>query len=134
MTTIVSDKVKVAKPAQEVFEYLMDMNNILPLLPEEKVENWKGETDSCSFSIKGLAGIGMKRENAEEFSKISIVSHGKNPFDFTLDIFFESINETETEAFLEFNANMNMMLEMMAKTPLTNLFNMMANNLATRLA
>lgn len=133
MTHIESEKVTVSSPVSKVYSYLLDMNNILPLLPEEKVENWKGEIESCSFTIKGLAGIGMKRESSEENKKITIISHGKNPFDFTLNIHFENISETETIAHIEFDANMNMMIEMMAKGPLTNLFNIMANNLKKQL-
>ncbi len=131
MTHIESDKVTINSSSVMVFEFLQDMNNILPLLPEEKVENWKGEKETCSFTIKGLAGIGMKQESVEENSKINIVSHGKNPFDFELTIFLKSLGK-KTEAHLEFDANMNMMIEMMAKGPLTNLFNIMANKLQAK--
>ncbi len=129
MTHIESEKVEINGSSVDLFNYLLDMNNILPLLPEEKVENWKGETESCSFTIKGLAGIGMKRKSKEEHSKITFVSHGKNPFDFTLSVLFNKVDENKTESHIEFDANMNMMVEMMAKTPLTNLFNIMAQNL-----
>lgn len=126
MTHIESNKVEVKTNSKEVFDFVLDMNNILELLPQEKVENWKGEKDNCSFTIKGLAGIGMKIESSKEPNKITIVSHGKNPFDFTLNLYIKELADIESEAHLEFDANMNMMIEMMAKGPLTNLFNIMA--------
>ena len=129
MTHIESDKVTIKTTPKEAFDFVLNMNNILELLPQEKVENWKGGEDSCSFTIKGLAGIGMKRESSEEPVKITIVSHGKNPFDFTMNVLIRELTENESEAFLEFDDNMNMMIEMMAKGPLTNLFNIMVNKL-----
>jgi len=126
MTHIESDKVAIKTNSKQVFDFVFNMNNIIELLPQEKVENWKGEEDNCSFTIKGLAGIGMKRDSTEEPAKITIISHGKNPFDFTMNLHIKECSENESEAYLDFDANMNAMIEMMAKGPLTNLFNIMA--------
>ncbi len=126
MTHIESDKVAIKTNSKQVFDFVFDMNNIIELLPQEKVENWKGEEDNCSFSIKGLSRIGMKRYSTEEPTKITIISHGKNPFDFTMNLHIKECSENESEACLDFDANMNAMIEMMVKGPLTNLFNIMA--------
>jgi hypothetical protein len=129
MTHIESDKVAIKTNPKQVFDFVFNMNNIIELLPQEKVENWKGEEDKCSFTIKGLSGIGMKRDSTEEPTKIAIISHGKNPFDFTMNLHIKECSENESEAYLDFDANMNAMIEMMAKGPLTNLFNIMAGKL-----
>ena len=129
MTHIESNKVAINTNPKQIFDFVLNMNNIIELLPQEKVENWKGEEDNCSFTIKGLSGIGMKIDSSEEPTKIAIVSYGKNPFDFTMNLHIKEIFENKSEAYLDFDANMNMMIEMMAKGPLTNLFNIMAEKL-----
>lgn len=129
MTTISSKRVQVKANSKDVCTFLSDMNNIKELLPSEKVENWESDIDTCSFTIKGLAGIGMKKVDSDDTGLVKIASHGKNPFEFTIDIRVDSTDDSSSEAQLEFNGKLNMMLEMMAKTPLTNLFNIMADKL-----
>ena len=53
MTRIESDKVEVAKSAEEVFNFLSDFNNFSKLMPEQ-VTDWVSDTDTCSFNIKGM--------------------------------------------------------------------------------
>lgn len=129
MTHIESNKVAIKTSPKQVFDFVFNMNNIIELLPQDKVQNWKGEEDKCFFTIKGLAGIGMKRDSSKETTRIAIISHGKNPFDFTMNLHIKECSENESEAYLDFDANMNAMIEMMAKGPLTNLFNIMAGKL-----
>jgi carbon monoxide dehydrogenase subunit G len=100
-------------------------------MPEGKIENWKSDNDTCSFTVKGLAGIGMKKESSESGKNVHITSHGKNPFDFTLDIDFKD-NGDSCNTQLTFDGNMNFMIQTMASGPLTNLFNIMADNLVKK--
>lgn len=128
MAKISGKKVIVNAQAKEVFTFLANLNNLEKLMPEGKIENWNSTEETCSFGIKGLAKIGMKVDSLNEPSNVHIVSHGSNPFDFTLDV---HINESgdQTEAQLVFDGNMNPFMKMMAEKPLTNFFNMLADKL-----
>jgi hypothetical protein len=124
---IESIHITLTKSKEEVFNELADLNNLYNIMPQDKIENWQSDTDSCSFSIKGLASIGMKVKNRSEFELIEIVSEGKNPFPFTLSIhILEKIDSTET--YFTFVAEVNSFIKMMAEKPLTNFFNMLAEN------
>ncbi|MFA8450628.1 MAG: hypothetical protein ACEPOW_08035 [Bacteroidales bacterium] len=128
MTKLTSEKHTVNKSAEHVFQFLCDFNHFEPLMPD-KVVDWKSDTESCSFNIQGMAAIGMKFVNKTANSRIEIESSGKNPFDFTL---FVNINEKTAESCeveMEMNADMNPMLAMMAKRPLSNLLKMMVEKL-----
>ena len=59
MTRLESDKVTVNKAAQEVYNFLSDFNNFGHLMPEQ-IADWKSTADECSFTIKGMASLGMK--------------------------------------------------------------------------
>src|SRR6185295_18090939 len=117
MTRLESDQVTVNKPAQQVFDFLSDFNNYQRLMPEQ-VTDWKSTSDECSFTIKGMASLGMKMKEKIPHSKIVIEKNGKAPFDFFL-ICEIADKQSQCEAQLFFDADLNPMLKMMASKPLT---------------
>ncbi|MGY8952765.1 MAG: hypothetical protein ACKVJP_05315 [Flavobacteriales bacterium] len=131
MAEIKSDSVKIEATASSIQSFLNDANNIEQLMPEDKITKWQSDNNTCSFNIKGLAGIGMKREESSIANQVHFVSHGKNPFDFNLDI---NITEdgNSCSAQIVFDGNMNFMIMTIAKTPLTNLFNNMSETLVKK--
>ncbi|MBD79858.1 MAG: hypothetical protein CL840_13165 [Crocinitomicaceae bacterium] len=131
MAEIKSDEFKVQAGANQVQEFLSDMNNLKELMASDKIQNWESDTDTCSFTIKGLSGIGMRRDNVVPGEQINIVSHGKNPFDFTLNIDLNDEGESSSVQ-LTFDGNMNFMIQTMASGPLKNLFNMMGEQLVKK--
>jgi len=133
MATFSSKTVAVNAPASDIFTFLSDLNNLQKLMPEDKIDQWQSDAESCSFQIKGLAKIGMKLHSTDEHKNIHIVSNGKNPFDFTLDIHLNDKGST-TDSQLIFDGNMNAFMKMMAEKPLTNFFNLLADNLQTQFA
>ncbi len=53
---------KIVNNSQEnIFAFLSDMNNFEQLLPLDKIENWNSTTEECTFRIKGMADIGLKK-------------------------------------------------------------------------
>ena len=128
MSKIESDKVQVSKSSEEVFTFLSDFNNFEKLMPEQ-VSDWKADKESCSFNIKGLASIGMRIVEKKPNNYIKIVSDGKVPFNFTLNVYLNEIDKTKTEGQLIFESDMNPFMKMMAEKPLKNFFNMLAGKL-----
>jgi carbon monoxide dehydrogenase subunit G len=127
MTRIESDKVVVNKTMTEVYAFLSDFNNYERLMPEQ-VTDWTSTADECSFTIKGMATLGMKMKEKIPHSKIVIEKNGKAPFDFFLTAVLSGEN-ANCEAQLFFDADLNPMLKMMAVRPLTNFLNMIASRL-----
>ena len=54
MTKIESKEVEIAKPAQELYTFLQDMNNFQQLLPQDRISEWKSDGTSCSFKASGF--------------------------------------------------------------------------------
>lgn len=131
MAEIKSDLFKIETNASSIHSFLSDTNNIEQLMPDDKIHKWQSDGETMSFSIKGLAGIGMKREESTDSNRVHFVSHGKNPFDFNLDIII-SDEGNSCAAQIVFEGNMNFMILTMAKTPLTNLFNNMGEKLVSQ--
>lgn len=130
MTTITSDKVKVNRSAEEIFRFLLDMNNFQQLLPQDKISEFTSSEEHCSFKVQGAITIPLHRVEQTEYSHIHIRSGEKAPFPFTLDVKILVIDESNCEGHLVFNGEMNAFLRMMAERPLSNLFNFIAKRVA----
>jgi hypothetical protein len=128
LTKIESEKVEIGNAAENIFNYLSDFNNFEKLMPSQ-VTNWTSTTDECSFTINGMATIGMKIIEKAPFSKISIISNGKVPFEFKLFVLITEKDASSCVGQLTFESDMNPMIKMMVEKPLGNFFNMLAQKM-----
>ena len=128
MTKFESKKVFVNKTCEEVYEFLADFNNFEKLLPS-KVTNWESTLDSCSFKVEGIGKLSMRIDSKKPGRFINIVSDGDNPVDYTLDCFFYKYEKDKCEVVLEFNAELNSFMKMVASRPLQNFVDMLADKL-----
>ncbi len=127
MTRIESDKRKIDKSSEIIFNFLSDFNNFETIMPD-KVVDWKSDNESCSFTISGLASLGMRITEKTPNTFIKIVDEGKVPFkfDFLVNI---TDNGNSSEVQLIFDADLNTMLKMVAVKPLRNFLNMLLDEL-----
>ncbi len=128
-TKIESNHITIEKSPQFVFDFVNDFNNVQQLLPQDKISDWRSDFDSCSFKIQNAAIIPLVKDSVDEPNTINIVSGEKTPFPFTLVISFKEIESDKTEAYLNFDGEINAFLKVMVVKPLTNLFNHMADEL-----
>ena len=115
---------------ETVFEFLSDFNNFEQLMPEQ-VTNWKSDTESCTFTIQGMTTITMRFARKEPFHTIEVKPEGKTPIKFNLLLkLFESEDDSKkTTGIVEIDADLNPMMAMIARKPLENLVNVMADRL-----
>ncbi len=128
MTSIESEKVEINHPTEKVFNWLSNFNNYQKLMPAQ-VSGFASTENDCSFTISGMATIGMKILDKTPNSHIRIGSNGKVPFDFILHVRLNSVSADKTTSRLVFEAELNPMLKMMLEKPLTNFFNLLAEKM-----
>lgn len=128
MTTFNSEQVNIARNNRLIFDFLSDFNNFESLMPPQ-VSDWSSDSEHCSFNIQNMATLGMRYESKTPFNRIKIVSEGKSPFNFDLQCFLEPSENDSTNVELQLNAELNMMLKMMASKPLANFINILARQL-----
>ena len=128
LTKIESEKVEISNSTENIFNYLSDFNNFQKLMPSQ-VTNWTSTTEECSFTINGMATIGMKIIDKTPFSKITITSNGKVPFEFKLFVLLTEKDANNCVGQLTFESDMNPMIKMMVEKPLGNFFNMLAQKM-----
>lgn len=110
---------------KELFEYIGDMNNMPPILPEQVVDI-KADNDNLAFTIQGMGSVALRVKEREPNKLIQLVPEGKVPFQFVLNVHIRN-NEQQTECCFEIDASLNPLMQMMASRPLQNLVNMMAD-------
>ncbi len=129
-TSIQSNTVIINASQEDIFNFLIDFNNIKDLLPQDKISDWKATKDDCSFKIQNAATIPLVKDTVEAYGKINIRSGEKTPFPFTLEVFINPLDGGKgSESYLKFDGEINAFLKMMVVKPLTNLFDYMADRL-----
>ena len=131
MTHIESKSVKLAAEPAKVYAYLSDLRNFKELLPQDKISDWRGEEDNCSFKVQGGYKIGLQWDSGVEYSKIVLSSTSVSPFPFKLNISLEA-DGTGTNAQQICDADINPFLKMMVEKPLKNLFDYIADRLVKK--
>lgn len=125
MTRIESNKETIRQTAAEVFNFLSDFNNIGRLMPEQ-VEGFIVEGDTCKFTIKGMASLGLKYESRTPNTEVVMAKHEKAPFDLKLICKIEDKGDY-SDLQLFFDADLNPFLKMMAEKPLANFLNLLVS-------
>lgn len=126
MTTFESNEFEVRAESASVADFLSAPSNLIEILPEDRIDDWSSDGDTCSFKIKGLAGIKLKLGPGSA-NEVVYDSVG-GPFDFQLKVALNPI-ETKTMVVAKFDADVASMMAMMLKTPLTNFLNSLGTTL-----
>jgi hypothetical protein len=128
LTKIESEVVDIENSSENIYNYLSDFRNFEKLMPSQ-VTNWKATEDECSFTLNGMASIGMKIVEKAPFKKITINSNGKVPFEFQLFVLITEKAPASCIGQLVFESDLNPMLKMMVVKPLGNFFNLLAQRM-----
>lgn len=116
-----TDKVNVTASQSEVFAFLTDLNNYEKLMPSS-ISNWESTKETCSFKISGMANIGLALKQATPESRIDLKSYGDVMFPYEMSITLNKISDTETEAQLAFEGDVNPFMKVMVEKPIKEFF------------
>lgn len=123
-----STKVQVKATPEKIIAFLQDANNIIHLLPQDKISDYQSTNEECSFKVQGGVVITLIEDGVEGNEKLFLKSGAKSPFPFRLTVHLTAIDEG-TEGYIHFDGEVNMFLKMMVEGPLTTLFNYMSSKL-----
>ena len=126
---IQSQYVDNSKSEQEFYAVVSDMRNIPALLPEQAI-NVKADEDNLSFTVQGMGSIALRVIQRVSYSLVQLAPVGKTPFPFVLSIKIAGLGNN-CRVMYEIDAELNPLMSMMAKRPLQNLVDMMAEKTVT---
>ena len=127
MTTFKSPEVIINRSAEDFFNKIGNLNNLKEIMPSS-IEEFESTENTCSFKMKGMPSLNLELGEKTPFSKISLIAKDSQ-VPFSLDCIITEKGE-KCQAILEINAELNMMMEMMVKKPLTEFLNVLASKMA----
>lgn len=125
MTTFESRIGKIQSSQEKVFNFLSDFNNFKQFIPGDKVNDWKSDTDSCSFKVSGIGEVGLEIIEKNPFELIKITGNGMASVEFFLWIQLKEPIDNDTRVKLTMKAELNPMMKMVASKPLKNFLELM---------
>lgn len=123
------NKTRFSKNQQEAFDFLSDMENYRELMPED-TKSFDVHDSGKGFAVQigSLPKVGMKLKESNEPNRLVFESPSPN-FEYYLTIHIDPVDDESSDVSLDFEGKFNMMIEMMAKGPLTNFINTIAEKL-----
>lgn len=115
-----------------VAHFFKNLRNFKIIMPEQ-VENWESDENNCSFFIKNLGNLGMKKGSFDVPNRFIFNSNDSSRVSFVMNFYLNPYEKVGYEGYFEICAEMNPMIEMMAKRPLTNFVNILTTNFQTYL-
>ena len=81
--------------------FLKDANNLIHLLPQDKISDFKSTDTECSFKVQGGVIISLIQDGQEGNEKLFLKSGSGSPFPFKLTINLVAVDEN-TEGYIHF--------------------------------
>ena len=129
MTTFSGPEVLIENlSSEQLYNKLSDLNNLKEIMPSS-IQDFKADTNKCSFKMKGMPELNLSLSEKSPFSKISL-SATESPVSFSF-VFHITENGGKCQARLEVNAELNMMMKMMVEKPITNFLNVLSEKMRT---
>lgn len=123
-----SKKVTVQKSADELCDFLSNVENFQSIMPENTSKFEILDKNSFVFALKGMPDIALELREVQKPNKVVLgAKSDKIPFTLTGDITEISDNESAIE--LLFDGQINAMMAMMVKSPLSKFLDTLATNL-----
>lgn len=123
-----SNEVTVNASPEIIREFLMNMENIIHLLPKDKISDFKADANQCSFKVQGGVTISLIQDGHKSNDEVYMKSGAGSPFPFKLAVHLNAIDNS-TSGYIHFDGEVNMFLKMMVEKPLSALFNYMSEQL-----
>ena len=123
-----SPRVSIEKSSQIVFNFLTDVKNFKPLMPEDTSKFELINDETFLFALSGMPEIVLKKKSLESPKTIVLGAAG-GKIDFSLTAIIVSISENKSEVQLKFEGDFNAMMAMMIKRPITKFIETLALNI-----
>lgn len=114
----------IHRPAIELYARLTDLKSFGSSLPPQ-VTHFKVEGDTCSFTIQGMADISLHISRKDP-DHITYSSLSQKPFPFHLHFLLSEEDEQTCWLTVVFEGDLNPMLALMARGPLQNFVDIVA--------
>jgi hypothetical protein len=128
--TLSGEQLTTVSSVKDLYLFLSDFGNFKSILPEDKVENFTHNQDSCSFNIKGITPMSIRLAEKKPYEMLFFSSEGLSKFNFKLKVNFSGAPEQTGLCAVEMQGDLNPFILKMAEKSLQALVNSMTQKLA----
>jgi carbon monoxide dehydrogenase subunit G len=121
---------KIANSDERIYTFLTDFNNFKNFIPADKLQGWHADENSCRFTINPIGETGVKIMEKEPYKLIKLTGIEENKFNFMFWVQLKQVEENDTRIKLTLEADINPMMQMMAKKPLQEFLDKLVDQLA----
>lgn len=120
---------KTTATDEQIYNFLTNFDNIKELVPQDKVKDWHSDENSCTFTVDpiGKTGFQIIEKEPHKLIKLTSADHTQHKFQFWIQL--KALSEEETAIKLTMDADINPMMAMMAKGPLKNFLDTLADKM-----
>lgn len=129
MSRIVSRIGKVNFPDEKIFSFISKFSNFTKLIPYERVESWKADEDTCSFSIAGIGKAGLRIIEREPHKLVKIKADEKTPIGLTMWVQLKRMAENDTRVKITLDPAINQIMMTMFKKHLQDFVDELVNQM-----
>ena len=133
MLTLKSKTISTNKSTTDVFNYLSELSNFKDLMPAN-VQSFQVENNHVILDIQGIGKLEFAVVESESPHKIIMMPQNRVPFKFDIHWNIQSINDDQSQIQAIINADLNMMMRMMAEKPLNDFINTQIHKLSEQLS
>jgi carbon monoxide dehydrogenase subunit G len=108
----------IAYSDERIYTFLTNFENFKQLIPADKIRNWQADENSCRFSIDYVGDTGVKVVEKVPFKLIKLSNLDSDKYNFIFWVQLKPKSENETYIKCTMEADLNPMLQMIAKKPL----------------
>ena len=123
-----SPKITLSKSAENVFNFLSDVQNFQSLMPKNISKFELLDKDKFIFALNGMPEIILQKKEENPPNSITLGAAG-GKLDFSLQAQISSIDENQSEVQLSFSGDFNPMMAMMIKGPISKFIETLAVNI-----
>ena len=123
-----SPKSVIAKPQQDVFDFLSRVENFEKLMPESIQKFEILGPDTFLFALKGMPEITLEKKQEQAPDKIVLGAAG-GKIDFSLTGKIDAVDSDHSEVQLIFEGDFNPMMAMMIKGPISKFIETLSTNM-----
>ncbi|MFV0248420.1 MAG: SRPBCC family protein [Tenacibaculum sp.] len=121
--------VTVKRSAKYIYAFFTNPENYKQLMPKG-TEKFEIEDQSFSFKLKSMPELKMLIKQKIEYSKVVLSSTADARFVFSLTSNIKEESKNKTQVYLNFESNLNPMMTMMVKKPLSKFIETLTENIS----
>lgn len=112
--------------------FFSQIDNLRSLLPPE-IEQWESNGQQCSFYLRNIGKLSMEKGFVNPDSEYEFIATADSKVDFTLFFRFWPDPAGGFSGHFEIQVDVNPLIELMIKRPVTHLVNLMTSSLQSQM-